>query len=434
LVAPRVEALLTAAPSFTGGKQRLTAVRLHRMLREEGLDVGETLVKDLVREWRRRRREVFVPLEYQPGDLAEVDFFEVLVDLAGTRRKAWMFVMRLMHSGRDFAWLYERQDQVAFLDGHVRAFEHFAAVPHRIAYDNLRAAVTRVLVGAERELAPRFAAMVHHYLLEPSFARVGTGHDKGGVEARGKLVRWQHLVPIPRADDLDTISRELLARLDRQAETQSDAQGRTVASRFAEERPLMLPLPATPFRAAAVELCSASRRALVRAGAALYSVWSTWAGLDLTVYLGVRDVEIVGPDGRVRHPRQPRGGRSVLYRHYLSELAHKPQAMRQVAHKLIEELGEPFTLVWRQLVDEAGPKRAAQTFARILDRLLVLGETEVRERLQRSLATGEPPLLALATIPPEVAVPLDALPARLQGVEVAAGSAADYDALLGGAR
>jgi transposase len=43
--------------------------------------------------------------------------------------------MRLMYSGRDFAWLYERQDQVSFLDGHVRALAHFGAVPQRIAYD-----------------------------------------------------------------------------------------------------------------------------------------------------------------------------------------------------------------------------------------------------------------------------------------------------------
>jgi transposase len=28
-----------------------------------------------------------------------------------------------------------RQDQVRFLDGHVRAFAHFDAVPQRIAYD-----------------------------------------------------------------------------------------------------------------------------------------------------------------------------------------------------------------------------------------------------------------------------------------------------------
>jgi transposase len=77
----------------------------------------------------RRRREVFVPLTYRPGDLAEVDFFEVFVDPVGVRRKAFLFLMRLMYSGRDFAWIYERQDQVSFLDGHVRAFAHFGGVP-----------------------------------------------------------------------------------------------------------------------------------------------------------------------------------------------------------------------------------------------------------------------------------------------------------------
>src|SRR5207302_7056944 len=124
----RMSQLLTDSPKWTGGKQRLTATRLHEMLVGEGHDVGVTLVKEHVAEWRRQRREVFVPLVYRPGDLAEVDFFEVLVDVAGARQKAWMFLVRLMHSGRDFAWLYPRQDQACFLDGHVRAFEHFGAV------------------------------------------------------------------------------------------------------------------------------------------------------------------------------------------------------------------------------------------------------------------------------------------------------------------
>lgn len=48
------------------------------MLRGEGFDVGATLIKELVHEWRRQRQEVFVPLTYRPGELAEVDFFEVL--------------------------------------------------------------------------------------------------------------------------------------------------------------------------------------------------------------------------------------------------------------------------------------------------------------------------------------------------------------------
>jgi transposase len=185
-VEQRIEELLESSPRWTGGKQRLTAARLHEMLVAEGRVVGETLVKAAVAEWKRRRREVFVPLVYRPGELAEVDYFEVLVEVAGVRRKAHLFVIRLMYSGRDFAWLYERQDQVSFLDGHVRAFAHFGAVPQRIAYDNLKPAVARILAGSERELTARFRALASHYVYEPVFCRPRTGHDKGGVEARGK--------------------------------------------------------------------------------------------------------------------------------------------------------------------------------------------------------------------------------------------------------
>jgi len=165
-VGGRVQALLTASAQWTGGKQRLTATRLHGLVVAEGHQVGVTVVKAAMAEWKRQRREVFVPLTYRPGDLAEVDFFEVLVDVDGTRRKAWLFLMRLMYSGRDFAWIYERQDQISFLDGHVRAFAHFDGVPARVAYDNLRAAVVRILVGGTRTLTARFSAMASYYLLE----------------------------------------------------------------------------------------------------------------------------------------------------------------------------------------------------------------------------------------------------------------------------
>jgi len=157
----RLEALLAEAPRWTAGKQRLTASRLHRMLLGEGFTIGITTVRQAVAEWKRRRREVFVPLVYPAGDLAEVDFFEVLVELAGTMTKVWMFVMRLMHSGRDFAWLYTRQDQTSFLDGHVRAFAHFGCVPQRIAPDYVARHIIVVMCPAPlrgRSGAPRAPA------------------------------------------------------------------------------------------------------------------------------------------------------------------------------------------------------------------------------------------------------------------------------------
>lgn len=177
----QIDEILADSARWTRGKQRLTATQLHRMLVAEGHAVGATLVKQYVAEWKRRRREVYVPRDYPPGDLAEVDFFEVYADVGGERRKAFLFVMRLMHSGRDFAWLYPRQDQVCFLDGHVRAFAHFGCVPRRLAHDNLEPAVARILARSERELTARMRALATHYAFEPCFARPGAGHDKGGV-------------------------------------------------------------------------------------------------------------------------------------------------------------------------------------------------------------------------------------------------------------
>jgi transposase len=425
-VRPRIEALLSDSPRWTGGKQRLTATQLHRMVVAEGHRVGVTLVKEVVAEWRRQRQEVFVPLVYHPGDLAEVDFFEVLVDVAGARRKAWMFLMRLMHSGRDFAWLYDRQDQVSFLDGHVRAFAHVGAVPLRSLYDNLRPAVARVLVGAERKLAARFEALAAHYVFEPCFARPRTGHDKGGVEGRGKA--------IPSGASLDEVSHQLLARLDARAAEHRDAEGRTIAERFEVERSRMLPLPAHAFRPHAVALPSVSRRSLVKVEGAVYSVPCEWAGLDVTAHIGATEVEIVGPTGRVVHPRMRFGQRSICYRHYLRELARKPQALRQVAAELIAELGEPYVAAWRHLVDQQGPKQAARAFAQVLKGLERHGERVAAERITAALAAGEPLHLALVLPPREVVVADDCLPPSLQGLDVAASAAADFDALLGGDR
>ena len=171
-VRPRLEELVAEWEPRTTAKQRLTGVRLHRALRKEGQQVGLTMIHEYLRERRRQRAEVFVPLIHRAGEEAQVDFFEVTVELSGEWVKAWKFLLRLMYSGREFVWLYQHCDKPAFLDGHVRAFAYLGGVPRRCVYDNLPAAV-RKIVGAERQLTKRFEALVSHYLFEPCFARVG---------------------------------------------------------------------------------------------------------------------------------------------------------------------------------------------------------------------------------------------------------------------
>ena len=192
-VAPRIEEILEEWKPRTTEKQRITGSRVHRQLVEEKYRVGITTVREYLREKKRKNMEVYIPLIYRPGDCAQVDYFEVTVEEDGVKRKAWKFLMRLMYSGWDFVWLYDRCDQFSFLDAHVRAFAFFGFVPGRIIYDNLAAAVKK-RVGLLVDLTDRFMALSSHYLFEPCFARPGEGHDKGGpMKGATMLVTLQWL-------------------------------------------------------------------------------------------------------------------------------------------------------------------------------------------------------------------------------------------------
>ena len=69
-------------------KQRHTAKRIYDRLRDEyGFDGRYTIVKDYVREHRRRTREMFVPLVHPPGQ-AQCDFGEALAVIGGVKRKS----------------------------------------------------------------------------------------------------------------------------------------------------------------------------------------------------------------------------------------------------------------------------------------------------------------------------------------------------------
>ena len=422
-VRKRIDELLEEWEPRTTAKQRITGTRIHQQLIEEGYQVGSTTVREYLAEKRRQRQEVFVPLVWRAGDGAQVDFFEVTVDVAGERRKGWKFVMRLMFSGRDFVWLYDRCNQVAFLDGHVRAFAHFGGVPARCIYDNLTAAVKRRL-RVSRELTDRFLALSSHYLFEPCFARPGEGHDKGGVEARGKHIRLQHLTPIPSGASLEEIAGAVLAKVDTATSTTKNTQGRTVAEQFAQERETLRLLPERAFEPRQVEPVAVSRQALVQIDGARYSVPSHWHSLQAMAYIGVSDIRLECGGEQFTVVKERRGGRSVSYRHYLGELASKPQAMRQVAPELVEELGDPYVKLWALLSSRYGDLEAARVVSKLAGAIVEHGQQLITDTLQAVLERPGVPTQPTPT-PATVTVP-----AALRRYRIEATPASSYDTLL----
>jgi len=201
---------------------------------------------------------------------------------------------------------------------------------------------------------------------------------------------------------------------------------------FAEDKKNLRELPEIPFEARRVELLSVSRRSTVRVEGATYSVPSHWASLRATAYVGVEDVRIHCCGQSETYPKERKGTQKIRYRHYLTELARKPQAVRQVAPELIRELGEPYGRLWAMLVERYGTKEASRVLTRILGALVDHGEEAVADALEAALSDGRCDLLSLSGHihnPTERPRAVE-VPETLSGYRVESGKASDYDLLL----
>jgi len=198
-------------------KQKHTGKRIYDRLVDEFSFIGkEGTVRVYVSKKRRELSvctKACVPQIHMPGAEAEVDWYEAMVDFPEAREKVYIFHMRACFSGKEFHMSFRHQNQQAFIEGHIAAFNYFGGVFKVIRYDNLTSAVKKVLRGRKRIETERFIAMRSHYLFDAFFCLPGIqgAHEKGGVECGGGRFRRAHFVPIPKASGLNQLNQALLS-------------------------------------------------------------------------------------------------------------------------------------------------------------------------------------------------------------------------------
>ena len=369
-----------AADRAVPRKQRHTARRVwQRLVAEHGVLVGESTVRRYVAEVRRRMDvplvEVMVPQQHRLGDEAEVDFGTATVYLAGVLIDVSMFVMRLSASGRGFVRAYLNEAQEVFLDGHVRAFEHFGGVPRRIRYDNLKAAVERVLTGRDRVESDRFIALRSHYGFDSFFCQPGIkgSHEKGGVEGEVGRFRRRHLVPVPRVASMTELN-VLLAAGCASDDRRHIAQRRiTVAEHFALEADTLIALRGEAFDVSALASHRVDRKSRVSVRGTMYSVPARLVGRRVDVRVGAETVEVYdGPMVVARHARARKGDEVLALDHYLEVLAIKTGAFAGASALGRARAGGVFGPAHEQLWSEARRRLGDRDGTRALIEVLLL--------------------------------------------------------------
>ena len=230
-------------------KQRYTAHKLFQLVQAQGYSGSEASVQAYAVRWHKenRRPATFLPLEFEPGQDAQVDWGEAQVILAGVQQTVQVFVMHLCYSRRTFVMTFPAQKQEAFLLGHVRAFEFFGGVPHRLSYDNLSAAVKPLIEGRIREEQRAFVAFRSYYLFASHYCTPAQGHEKGGVEGSVGFSRRNFLVPLPRVACFEDLNRFLVEQCQRDDVRVVHGQTQSIGALWQAEQPVLRPLPARPF-------------------------------------------------------------------------------------------------------------------------------------------------------------------------------------------
>jgi transposase len=347
-------------------KQRHTAKRIFDRITAEGYQGGYTAVKRAVRELKRVRKEVFVPLIHRPGE-AQVDFGYALVNLAGRLRKVAFFVMALPYSDALFVQAFERECTETFWEGHVRGFEFSGGVPRRITYDNSRVMVAKIVGPRQRRLTHGFLQLKSHYLFDHHFCLVQRPNEKGVAEGTVKFARLNFFVPVPQVRDLEGLNAWLLARCREDLRRRVRGNAATKEVLLAEDRAAFVPLPAAPFDACVKRSTAADSLSLVRFDDNDYSVPVRYAHHPVVVR-GYVDRVVLCHKGEVvaEHRRRwDREGISFDPVHYLALLERKPGALDHARPLEGWQLPECFAALRRRLEAERDGE-GTREFIRVL--------------------------------------------------------------------
>ena len=389
----RIEELLAESEQLPR-KQRYTSRKVYELLCAEGYTGSESGLRYYVSQQRKllNRPAVYLPLSFEAGQDAQVDWGEATVVLAGEQVQVQLFVLRLCYSRKIFVMAFPTQRQECFFAGHAAAFAYLGGVPHRLIYDNLKTAVKRVLQGRNRQEQQAFVVFRSHYLFESRYCNPRAGNEKGQVEDGVGYVRRNFMVPLLEAENFDDLNEQLLAACQADDSRRIARQPQPIGEMWQTEQGVLRPLPAT-YDCCRMQEVTLNRYSQVVFETNRYSVPVEEAQKHLVLKAYPFHIEILTQSECIaRHERCYEREQDILDPlHYLPLLAQRPGAfehatpMRQwraVWPAVYEEL---LNHLRRHATGETATQRESRAI-RSLVQILMLNQQHPTELVEQAIA------------------------------------------------
>jgi len=232
---------------------KITSTRIFEELKRNGYDGGYSILKERVRELRKRpAKQLTIRFETAPGVQAQMDWatYEINFTAEGKRRVN-LFSYLLGYSRRQYIYFTESMDFETTIRQHIQAFEHLGGAAAVCLYDNMKVVVTRWEDDAP-VYNTRFLAFATHYGYKPWACQVRRPQTKGKVERPFHYVEMNLLNgrEFRSLEHLNEVARWWLSQV---ADVRlHGTTKKTPLELHADEQPHLLPLPSLAFDTAQV--------------------------------------------------------------------------------------------------------------------------------------------------------------------------------------
>jgi len=208
----------------------------------------------LYRDWAKKLDPVLRQV-HSPGQKLFVDWAGLKVPIHaadGSLSEASLFVAVLGFSNKTYVEAFANEQLEHWIAGHCHAFNFFNGLTRALVPDNTRTAVTQPC-RYEPVLHRSYQEMASHYGTVILPARVKKPRDKAKVETGVQIAERQILAPLRdrrffSVAELNQAIRPLQDKLNAQAFQKLEGSRNSWFE--AQEKPMLLPLPAQPFELA----------------------------------------------------------------------------------------------------------------------------------------------------------------------------------------
>ena len=421
-------------------KERSNGMKIFERLQHEGYtgayDSIQRYIKEFKRDLHPSLNNAFIPLYFAAGESYQFDWSDETVELDGITQAIKVAHFRLCYSRKSFVVAYLRESHEMLFDAHIKAFEYFGGVLLRGIYDNMKTAVDFIFVGKDRQFNRRFLELMSHYLVEPTACNPASGWEKGQVENQVQNMRQGVFVPRLKADSLESLNAMIIQKVeDIEAKRKHpEFRDKTIIEVFAEERPILQPLPIA-FRGYIERESKVSSTCLVQVDRNRYSVDCHYANWVVSVRIYAAKIVIVAECKIIGEHRRLFGRDKVAYNpwHYVPLLERKPGGLRNGAPFLELALPQSIEQMRQKLLKRRGGDK---DFVKILQAIPLHGIEAVVTACELALADeiiqGDYVLNVIGRLRPGILDVAISLPVYFELREEPWSDCGRYNGLLGG--